>query len=82
MLTPPGSDEISPTNKDDSPFSELQSFVGEVGRSITDLRPGGTVEINGVPIDAVTDEGYLEAGISIRVIGIKQAQLLVRRYSR
>lgn len=80
MLTPPEPDEILPGRKDDSPFAELQALVGQVGRSLTDLRPGGTVEIHGNPVDAMTDEGYLPAGIPVRAIGIKQAQLLVRRY--
>lgn len=80
MLTPPEADEIHPTAHDDSPFTELQNYVGQVGRSLTDLRPSGTVEIHGNPIDAMTDEGFLPAGIPVRAIGIKQAQLLVRRY--
>ena len=80
MLTPPNSEETLLRRNDDSPFSELQGYVGQVGRSLTDLRPGGTIEVNGQPIDAITDEGYLAAGLPIRVIGIKQAQLLVRKY--
>lgn len=80
MLTPPEPDEILPAVSGDSPFAELQAHVGEVGRTLTDLRPGGTVEIHGYPVDAMTDEGYLPAGIAVRAIGIKQAQLLVRRH--
>jgi len=79
MLMPPETDE-RPGHSDDSPFADLQLLVGQVGRALTDLRPCGTVEIHGNPVDAMTDEGYLPAGIPVRAIGIKQAQLLVRRY--
>jgi membrane-bound ClpP family serine protease len=71
---------MRPKAGDDSPFAELQHYVGQVGRALTDLRPSGTVEIDGNPVDAMTDEGFLPAGIPVRAIGIKQAQLLVRRY--
>lgn len=80
MLAPPEAHEMHPMAGDDSPFAELQHYVGQVGRALTDLRPGGTVEIDGNPVDAMTDEGFLPAGIPVRAIGIKQAQLLVRRY--
>lgn len=80
MLAPPTPEEILPAPRDDSPLTELQAYVGQIGRSITDLRPSGTVDMLGNPVDAMTDEGYLPAGIPVRAIGIKQAQLLVRRY--
>jgi membrane-bound serine protease (ClpP class) len=79
LLKPPGEDEVILPSADDSPRLELEAIVGRHGRSLTDLRPGGTVEINGRPTDAMTDEGFIPADTMVKVIGIRQSQLLVRR---
>jgi membrane-bound serine protease (ClpP class) len=81
LLKPPGEDESILPSADDSPRHELQANIGHHGRTITDLRPGGTVIIDGRPLDAMTDEGFIAADSLVKVIGVRQSQLLVRRES-
>ncbi|MFM1801763.1 MAG: hypothetical protein RJA81_1115 [Planctomycetota bacterium] len=57
---------------------DLQRYVGSAGLTITPLRPGGLIQVSGRPMDAVTDDGYIEMDRKIRVIGVRQSQLLVR----
>jgi membrane-bound serine protease (ClpP class) len=78
-LSPPGTDETILEKMAAAEKSDIYRFVGTHGRAMTDLRPGGIVELFDQPMDAVTDEGYIEAGRFIRVIGIRQSQLLVRQ---
>ncbi|MFM7130632.1 MAG: NfeD family protein [bacterium] len=79
LLKPPGEDEVILASADDSPRHELQAIVGHHGRTITDLRPGGTVIVSGKPLDAMTDEGFIAADTLVKVVGIRQSQILVRR---
>jgi membrane-bound serine protease (ClpP class) len=51
---------ISGTTRDD--------LVGHDGVALTDLRPAGTVRIDGERIDAVSDIGFIEQGRRVRVI--------------
>ena len=37
--------------------------------------------IDGRPLDAMTDEGFIAADSLVKVIGVRQSQLLVRRES-
>lgn len=81
MLKPPGTDDEKTINSrgDDNNYArELQSLVGHIGRAMTDLKPGGTVEVANLRLDALTDEGFINADTLVKVIGTRQSQLLVR----
>ena len=49
---------------DESPHA---ARVGEVGITITPLRPAGKIDINGRVLDAVAEMGFLEIGTRVRV---------------
>ena len=55
------------------------SLVGKRGKTVTVLRPGGTVEIEGEYYDATAIDGYLEANTPIEVIKYQTAQITVRK---
>jgi membrane-bound serine protease (ClpP class) len=55
----------------------IESYIGKTGIVVTDLRPGGTVSIENKKIDAVTEEGYIESGKSVSVVGISSGQIKV-----
>lgn len=59
-------------------FSDLK---GSEGQAITDLRPSGKVEINDEIYDAMSEGGYIEVKSAIRVIGMDQNTLIVRKIS-
>ncbi len=52
-------------------------WIGKQGVAATDLRPSGKVKMDSVLMDALTEEGYIESGTTIRVTGISNAQLTV-----
>ncbi len=57
--------------------AELKSLIGKTGKTITVLRPSGTVEIEGKPYDAKSESGFIEQEQIIKVIKQEAAQLYV-----
>lgn len=74
FLKPPAPEEIEVSHTD----HHLESLVGQLGRSLTPLRPCGHVEIDGRRVEALAEEGFLQAGTPIRVLRIKGGQIVVR----
>jgi membrane-bound serine protease (ClpP class) len=62
----------------DEPGSE-GSMEGAIGVAVSDLRPGGIVEIDGHRLDAVTSGEYLAAGVAIEVIRDDRYRRVVRK---
>ena len=60
FLRPPAPEEIEVSHTD----HHLEILVGQVGRSLTPLRPCGHVEIDGRRIDALAEEGFLPAEVA------------------
>ena len=55
------------------------SRVGATGRALTDMRPIGRIEVDGVVLEAIAEGGFLEAGRAIRVVsGAESGTLRVR----
>ncbi|MEI7921439.1 MAG: NfeD family protein [Planctomycetota bacterium] len=81
MLKPPGQSDHPSTYNDQNGYqSDLLALIGQVGFAMTDLKPGGTVEVANQPLDALTDEGFIKAETAVKVVGTRQSQLLVRSY--
>ncbi|MBN1517036.1 NfeD family protein [Candidatus Sumerlaeota bacterium] len=57
--------------------ASLAELIGSVGVTLSVLRPGGMVEINGRRLDARAQGEYIESGKAIVVLGIDGAQLVV-----
>ena len=56
-----------------------EKLKGERGKTITDLRPSGKVEIGGNVYQAMSHGNYIDRGQSILVDGIDESQLLVKK---
>lgn len=54
------------------------SLVGAVGTSVTPLRPSGTIDVNGDRIDVISMAGYIPAGSSVSVTGVRGSRVEVR----
>jgi len=52
--------------------------VGEVGTAVSDLRPGGEIEIGGRRFAARSDRGIVNAGSAVRIIEVIDGRLVVR----
>jgi len=57
---------------------DMDYFVGCEGKALTILRPSGTVELNGVRLDAITNGEFLEAGTPIQVEKVEGRRMVVR----
>ena len=74
FLKPPAPEEIEVSHAD----HHLESLVGQVGRTLTPLRPCGHVEIDGQRADALAEEGFLPADATVRVLRVRSGQVVVR----
>lgn len=70
--------DIQPSSRDTSALT-LASLVGETARALTPLRPAGTVEIGDRQYDAVSDGEYLESGIPLKVVDVRNHRVIVSR---
>ncbi|MHC4698022.1 MAG: hypothetical protein ACYTFA_14915 [Planctomycetota bacterium] len=59
------------------PVEELQRHIGQLGRTVSPLRPVGICEFNGRRISCVAEFGMVEAGVDVEGIGIKGGNLSV-----
>lgn len=57
---------------------DLESYIGEKGTAVTDLRPAGIAVINGRRVDVVTRGEYLEKDAVILVTAVTGNQIIVR----
>lgn len=58
---------------------ERRDLVGKSGTVLTELRPAGTAEIDGRPVDVVSEGAFLPKGTSVRVIAVEGMRVVVRR---
>ena len=56
-----------------------KSLVGKVGRVYTQLRPAGTILVDGKRLDAVTSGELIEKDAAIRVIEVHGNRIVVER---
>ena len=79
LLEPPSADEIIGYQDE---LDRLASLVGRFGETVTDLNPGGMVEIDGERLHCEGDGMMLSRGQSVEVIAISGNRLRVRPSDR
>lgn len=52
-------------------------LLGKTGTVLTQLRPAGIVEVEGIRIDAVSDGTFIEQGATIRVVEVHGNRIVV-----
>lgn len=57
---------------------DLSKLVGRSGEVVHDLRPGGTVLVDGARYDAVAVTGYLERGARVSIVRAEGRKLFVK----
>ena len=72
-----GARESSQAGFKSSP-EELETFTGKTGVALTPLRPAGTIEIDGVRLDVVTQGEFIEKGKEVEVVKIEGSRIIVR----
>ena len=59
--------------------TDKSKFLGATGICVTDLRPAGTVTVDGEPLDVVSEGGFVKAGERVKVINVDGSRILVRK---
>jgi len=54
-----------------------QSLVGQKGRTLTDMRPSGTIEVGGKTYSAVTNGTWLKKGSKVKVESVNGTRIMV-----
>ncbi|MBP3960765.1 hypothetical protein J8F10_36555 [Gemmata sp. G18] len=67
-----------PTESPIGAAPEVVTLKGRVGKTVSPLRPSGTVEIDGTRIDAMTEGMMLDSGVWVRCVEVRRGQVIVR----
>ena len=60
-------------------LAQLQELIGAEGTTVTHLRPVGVVKIEGQRVDALAEDGVIDAGTDVVVTDVYDNQIKVRR---
>jgi membrane-bound ClpP family serine protease len=74
FLKPPAPEEIEGAH----PALRLDVLLGQYGRTLTPLRPSGFVELDGRRLNALSEDGLLDAGTLVRAVRVHAGQIVVR----
>ncbi len=75
LLEAPLAEELTPFAKE---TRHLQDLIGQFGRTVSPLTPGGLVTVNGERMHAISEGLIVEPGQSVEVLQVQGARLLVR----
>lgn len=64
-------------HRGDASGGAFAQLAGRSGLTLTPLRPAGTAEIDGKPVDVVADGQYVEAGTRVHVVRVEGARVVV-----
>ncbi|MBN7572825.1 serine protease [Clostridium sp. 2-1] len=59
--------------------SDLDYLLGKTGVAVTDLRPTGSVDIDGVKFDVISEGEYIRKGTNIEIFKVSGVKLLVKK---
>jgi membrane-bound ClpP family serine protease len=59
--------------------SDLNYLLGKKGVAITDLRPSGSVDIDGVKLDVIANGEYISSGSKVEIYKVNGVKLLVKK---
>jgi membrane-bound serine protease (ClpP class) len=76
LLRGPTPEDIDPRTDEDR---ELYALMGQVGRTITQLRPAGMTDFDGHRVDTLAEGMVIEAGTLVRVIDVRGHRVVVRQ---
>ena len=62
--------------------ADLEYLVHRQGVTVTDLRPAGKGNFDGIDLDITSDGGYIERGTPVVIDRISEKRLIVKRLSK
>ena len=72
-------DERQQNRKGYTIVTDKSRFLGAIGVCVTDLRPAGTITVEGEPVDVVTEGSFVKQGDIVKVINVDGSRVLVRQ---
>lgn len=73
---------LDTSEKDEKGYLSASSpveYLNKEGKSITELRPAGFIEIDGVKLDALSDGSFIPKDVPVKVIRVEGSKIFVRR---
>ena len=58
--------------------SDKSAYLGNKGKTVTELRPAGAAELGGERLDVVSQGGFVEAGADVEVIEVSGNRIVVK----
>jgi membrane-bound ClpP family serine protease len=59
--------------------SDLDYLLGKRGITITDLRPSGSIDLDGVKFDVISNGEYIQRGTEVEIYKVSGVKLLVKK---
>jgi membrane-bound serine protease (ClpP class) len=56
-----------------------ESLLGASGEVLTELRPAGSVRLNGKPVDVVSEGAFIPKGAQVQVVAVEGNRVVVRQ---
>ncbi|HUR53813.1 MAG TPA: NfeD family protein [Gemmataceae bacterium] len=60
-------------------LGELEQLRGRVGKTVSPMRPSGTVEFDNTRVDAMTEGVMIDAGVFVRCVDVRGGKVIVRQ---
>jgi membrane-bound serine protease (ClpP class) len=79
ILSPAGGGAASLTASAAPASAHAATLVGRAGVALTTLRPAGRIEVDGEPLDAVSEGDFIERGQAIRVVRAEGNSIVVKK---
>ncbi|MBE6992358.1 MAG: hypothetical protein E7430_07250 [Ruminococcaceae bacterium] len=70
--------ESTDTQSGFSGVEDMQYLLGKEGKAVTDLRPAGMMDMDGVRLDVVSRGDYIRAGSAVEVVEVESNRIVVR----
>lgn len=77
----PNATENHATTFCSNPARDRLPLVGLKGRTVTSLKPTGEIRVKGRTFDAVAEGSFIDSDQPIRVTGLRDFRLIVKRLS-
>jgi len=72
----------APTTEEVTPYIEeqahLQSLIGQIGKTITPLIPGGMVSVDGERLHAFSEGVLIDPGVDVEIMDVRGTRVVVR----
>lgn len=71
--------DADPTGAQTAAAASADALKGRTGKTVSPLRPSGSVEFDGTRVDAMTEGTMLDAGVWVKCVDVRRGQVIVRR---